>query len=171
MHGHCVVPVSAVRFFPLLLPVFFGFFFVRTTLMGGGVPVRGMSSSTSYAGNADGSGAEAGPFPMDVGRDSGLCKETGGDGRGAAPVGISPTLSTTKDNGVETLGVLRRLGRRELIAKSHISIGPPPSCHRIARERCLLELGSGGRSSNLTTGIESKSSCCTFGCADRLSTR
>lgn len=139
--------------------------------MGGGVPVRGMSSSTSYAGNADGRGAESGPFPTDEGRDSGLCKETGGDGRGIAPVGISPTLSTTKDSGVDILGVLRRLGRRELTPELQISIGPLQSCRGIVREKGLLELGSGGRSSSLTTGIESRSSCCTFGCADRSSTR
>ena len=37
---------AAARFFPLP-DVVFVFFFARVTLMGGGVPVRGASSSTS----------------------------------------------------------------------------------------------------------------------------
>lgn len=117
--GHRVELLSVVRFLPpLLLLAVFAFFLALTTLMGGGVPVRGMSSSTSYGGNTEGSGVDTAPLPADTGRSTGSTSEAEG---GTAPSGISPILSMMNDCGDDVLGVLRRLGKREFSAGGRIS--------------------------------------------------
>ena len=106
-------PAGKVRF---LLPLVVTFFFLAlVTLIGGGVPVRGISSSTSYAGNVVGNGAGTAPFPTEAGLLTG--SNEGVARRRTAPSGISPTLSTTKDTGDAVLGVFRRLGSRESSAR------------------------------------------------------
>lgn len=143
-----------VRFFPFSFPAppppaaaaspFF-FFFAFVTLIGSGVPDRGSSTSRSYAGNRDGSGATAPsgvadllpcpwPWPFPYEGACARCEGAGeaadrgggelpgrracGETRGAAtvtPSGISPARSITNVC-VGGAGALRRLGRRGVVA-------------------------------------------------------
>ena len=138
-----------VRFLVPLLPVV-PFFFALLTLMGGGVPVRGISSSTSYTGN-EGGRVLAEPFRGKAGVV--IDGSRGTAERGTAPSGISPTRSTTKGWGEAVLGVLRKLGSIELPASMDVS-----SVRRYGDMASPGVFGRGGRSSKRTTGIESISS-------------
>ena len=106
--------VVKVRFFPL--PGAFTFFFALVTLMGGGVPVRGTSSSSSYGGKTEGGGVEVLEFSLKEGEVS-LPIDALTAGK-IAPCGISPTRSMIKVCGVvrpePEVVVLRNIGSLEL---------------------------------------------------------
>lgn len=101
-----------VCFFPL--PDAFVFFFTLVTLIGGGVPVRGTSSSSSYGGKTESGGVEDFELSLNEGVFS-LTIDALTAGR-IAPSGISPTLSMTKFCGVGLPDVLllRNAGSLEL---------------------------------------------------------
>lgn len=108
-----------VRFF-FPVPPAFVFFLARVTLIGGGVPVREGSSSTSYGGNGDNDGVGvdvdvAAPFLIDGDDSLTICAFETGEGLGT-PSGISPTLSMTNTCLLLPMFVLLSVGRCESTA-------------------------------------------------------
>ena len=90
------------------------------TLIGGGVPVRGTSSSSSYGGKTEGGGVEVSELFCIEGKVSRPIGAVTADKM--APSGISPTLSITNACGVfrpewTPVLALRNIGSRELSPK------------------------------------------------------
>jgi hypothetical protein len=81
---------------------------MRFTLIGSGVFVRGICSSTTYAGNDENIWGAVSVERVAIGGAGGGCKAGGG---GVVPSGISPSFSTTKGSeGVTDAESRSRLG-------------------------------------------------------------